>query len=92
MNEIEVLREEILKRFPFSSAVVDRPKTTTGSWWLDVKLAGKWVVVEWRPGRDGFGVSDCSTNSEEDTPFDGPDQVCDDRDAVLVEIAKVLEC
>lgn len=58
MNQLERLREDLMKRFPELSIEIDEPAADGGSWFLDAKRGGDLppVVVEWRPDR-GFGVS-----------------------------------
>jgi DNA-binding transcriptional regulator YiaG len=56
MNALERLQGRLAARFPDAVLAIDRPATETGSWWLDARLQGHLVVVEWRPER-GFGIS-----------------------------------
>lgn len=56
MNAIEKLEQSIKATIPEASATLDRPRDSTGTWWLDVSARGRSIVVEWRP-RHGFGVS-----------------------------------
>lgn len=58
MNEIEALYQRLKKRFADSAVHVtsDFPERSGGSWYIDVMLPDRIVVVEWRP-RPGFKVS-----------------------------------
>jgi hypothetical protein len=55
MNEIETLEQELLKRVPGLTAVLDRPLEIKHSWMLDVRLMGNTINIEWRPER-GFSL------------------------------------
>jgi DNA-binding transcriptional regulator YiaG len=84
MNDVERLRERLAARFPGAALAIDKAETETGSWFLDARLNGYDLVIDWRPGR-GFGLS---------TPADavygqGPDEVHEDADAAY-ERAKAL--
>jgi hypothetical protein len=83
-NDVERLQDRIQERFPEASYRLLRPRTQTGSWWLDATLNGYALTIEWRPGR-GFGLS---TPAEGDL-FLGPDEVYEDVDSAF-ERAKGL--
>jgi Helix-turn-helix domain len=83
-NDVEQLRDRIQERFPETSYRLLRPRTETGSWWLDADLNGYALTIEWRPGR-GFGLS---TPADGDL-FLGPDEVYEDVDSAY-ERAKAL--
>lgn len=83
-NDVERLRAQIQERFPDGSYTLLKPRTQTGSWWLDARLNGYVLTIEWRPSR-GFGLS---TPTEGDA-FLGPDEVYQDADAAY-ERAKAL--
>jgi len=72
MNQLERLREDLIKRFPELSLQIDEPADDRSSWFLDVKRGGDVppIVVEWRPDR-GFGVSTPSNGDY----GSGPDEV-----------------
>ena len=84
MNDMERLLSRAQKRFPEASYKLLKPRTKTGSWWLDVDLNGYSLTIEWRPSR-GFGLS---TPSEGDD-FLGPDEVYEDLDSAF-DRAKAL--
>lgn len=69
-NDLEHLRKRLEQRFPTAHFEVKKPRTQTGSWWLDLTLDGYELTIEWRPGK-GFGLS---TPAEGDFGL-GPDEV-----------------
>jgi len=86
MNDIERLYEELRRRIPAIGAQVDRPERSGGSWFLDLDLAGRKAVVEWRPER-GFGVL-----AREGALFgDRPDEVYTELDSAISRIEELLE-
>jgi hypothetical protein len=56
MNGLEQLEERLRVRFPDASFTIDCPELEAGTWFLDARLHGYLVVVQWRGDR-GFGVS-----------------------------------
>lgn len=56
MNDLEQLRERLANRFSDASLAIDSPDADTGTWFLDARLQGHLVVVQWRADR-GFGIS-----------------------------------
>ena len=56
MNDLEQLRERLACRFAEASLAIDAPGLDTGTWFLDARLQGHLVVVQWRVDR-GFGIS-----------------------------------
>lgn len=85
MNPLEILRDRLAERFPKASLEIDRPATATGSWWLDIRLQGYLLVVEWRSGK-GFGLS-TPTN---DDFGQGPDEVYQDVDTAYARAKALL--
>lgn len=86
MNDIERLREELRRRFPEIGAQIDRPDRSGGSWFLDLDLAGRKAVVEWRPER-GFGVL-----AREGALFgDRPDEIYPELESAVGRIEELLE-
>jgi hypothetical protein len=83
-NDLERLRDRMQERFPELSHKLLKPRTQTGSWWLDAVLKGYSLTIEWRPDK-GFGLS---TPSDGDS-FLGPDEVYRDVDSAY-ERAKAL--
>jgi hypothetical protein len=84
MTDVECLRDRLHERFSEASYKLLKPRTQTGSWWLDVDLKGYLLTIEWRPGI-GFGLS---TPTDGDL-FLGPDEVYADVDSAF-ERAKAL--
>lgn len=58
MNLIEQLLDDLKTTLPEIETNIDRPRDkVTGRWWLDAKLEGRHVVVEWSPPSGHMGVS-----------------------------------
>ncbi|WP_159396706.1 helix-turn-helix domain-containing protein [Sorangium cellulosum] len=83
---MEMLARGIKERLPNAEISLDPPSEAGGAWWLDVRMDGRSVVVEWRP-RVGFGVS--STPS--DGYGEGQDELYDTTEGALARIVEVLE-
>lgn len=84
-NDLEHLRDRMQERFPDLSYKLLKPRTQTGSWWLDAVLNGYSLTIEWRPGK-GFGLS---TPVEGDL-FLGPDEVYEDLDSAYERVKALL--
>lgn len=84
-NPIERIEQALRSRFPAAEIDLDPAATGTGSWFLDVRLAGH-HVVEWRPDR-GFGV----TSRPELSYGDGADEYFTDEAAAIARVAYLLE-
>jgi DNA-binding transcriptional regulator YiaG len=85
MNEVTRLQSFVKERFPKASLTIDAPKTTSGSWWLDISLNSYALTVEWRP-QQGFGVSTVA-----DVVFgEGPDEVYQDVDSAFQRIKDLM--
>jgi len=85
-NPIERLEHALRERFPMAEMEIDPAATPTGGWFLDVRLAGHHVVVEWRPER-GFGV----TSTPELAYGEGTDEVVPDERAAFARVVELLE-
>lgn len=87
MNQIEKLRDDLMKRFPDIPIEIDAPADDRGPWFLNMERAGgvPAVVVEWRPDR-GFGVS---TPGADDFGM-GPDEVYSNTKAVFDRIVRLM--
>ena len=84
-NALERVAEELRGRFPKIKLELDPAETKTGAWFLDARLAGHHIVVEWRPER-GFGVT-----SNAALPYGaGADEAIFDEADALVRIAELL--
>lgn len=55
-NPVLTLKERLHRRFPDAAVVVDVPSRADGMWFLDVKLKGHSLVLQWSRQR-GFGLS-----------------------------------
>lgn len=84
-NDMEHLWERLKERFPHGEYSILKPRTETGSWFLDVTLQGYDLVIEWWPGR-GFGLS---TPADDDFG-QGPDEVYEDVDAAYARARALL--
>lgn len=85
-NPIERMERALRARFPASEIEIDPAATARGGWFLDVRLAGHHVVIEWRPD-SGFGVT-----SNPDLAFgDGADEHFTDEGAARSRVIELLE-
>ena len=86
MSEMQQLVELLRASSPELVLKTDCSDGTDGSCWLDIERNGRFVAVEWRPGR-GFGVSLVDTTNPHDGLFEGPDEILPDpfsaRDWIL---------
>ena len=85
MNPIERIEQALRSQFPNAELDLDPAATATGSWFLDARLAGYQVVVEWRPDR-GFGVS-----SPELSYGESADEYFTDEAAAIPRVVYLLE-
>jgi hypothetical protein len=87
MNQVERLRDDLVKRFPDLTVGIDAPDDDQGSWFLDVRRGGdaQPVVIEWRPDR-GFGVS---TPGGDDYGT-GPDEIYPNMKAVYDRVVRLV--
>lgn len=97
MNDLETLEQIVLLVFPHAETKVDPAFNIEGSWSLDItikreNLPDRFVVVQWWPEMERFGISDCTGPvNPKDLWFKGPDQSCDDLASTLVEIRELLQ-
>lgn len=84
-NAIEILSDQLAVDCPDSTVSLDKPKKTSGSWFLDIQRDGHAVSVEWR-AKQGFGVS----SSADALYGEGPDEIYDDREAVRHRVLSLL--
>jgi hypothetical protein len=54
MNELELLAAQVTERLSAVTVSFDLPEKPKGSHWLDLRLNGRHIPIEWRPG-EGFG-------------------------------------
>ncbi len=85
MNPIQNLQKNLRKRLPGVVAQLDPAETNSGAWWLDLKLGGHSVTVEWKP-KSGFGIS-----TGQDSYGEGSDEVFSDLKKAEQRIAELLE-
>ncbi len=87
MNQVERLRDDLVKRFPDLTIAIDEPADVQGSWFLDVRRddGARPVVVEWRPDR-GFGVSTPAA----DDYGSGPDELYPNAKAAFDRIVRLV--
>jgi DNA-binding XRE family transcriptional regulator len=86
MNLLEQLSEQLRKQVTGIITALDPPDPgANGSWWLDVSLGERQVIVEWRPAL-GFGVSTPSDGFGE-----GPDEFYADVPSALSRIVGLLQ-
>lgn len=67
MNELEVLINIIRSSLPGASTQLDTPDRPEDRWWVDLKLRGHGVTVEWRQDW-GFGISAPATSGFGEAP------------------------
>ncbi len=85
-NPIERIEHALRARFPAAELELDAAETRTGGWFLDARLAGHHVVVEWRLDR-GFGI----TSDSELAYGEGADELFTDEGAALSRAIELLE-
>ena len=87
MNQIEKLRNDLLKRFPDLDNEMDPSETETGPWFLNLRPGGSpEIVVEWGQGR-GFGIS---TPDEWDYGTK-PDEIVPDVGSAFDRVVELIE-
>jgi hypothetical protein len=82
---IESLERSIKSRFPEAQVSLDRPRKSSGIWFLDITLHQHPVIVQWQQGKD-FGVS----SSPQRVLGDGADEVYKDQEAVYGRVISLL--
>jgi DNA-binding transcriptional regulator YiaG len=85
MNDLQQLRERLAERFPTASLTIDAPGLDTGTWFLDARLRGHLVVVQWRADR-GFGI----TTPTRDNFNAKPDELYECLDAAYDRVVDLL--
>jgi DNA-binding XRE family transcriptional regulator len=53
---IESLQQQLRKRFPEATIEIDRPRKSSGIWYLDLRRNNHPLIIQWQSGK-GFGVS-----------------------------------
>ena len=82
---IESLEHSIKRRFPEAQVALDRPRKTSGTWFLDIAMDLHLVIVQWKQGKE-FGVS----SSPEKAFGEGADEVYKDEEAAYCRIVSLL--
>lgn len=81
MNELQLLGEDIRKRFPNATLQFDpAPERSIAGHWLDIKHGDKTLTIEWRSAR-GFGFY-----ANDSVLYEGPEKVITDREQALQEV------
>lgn len=57
MNLVQLLHEEIVRTMPDIRSELDRPLREDGTWMLTLTSEKACAIIEWTPGRPGFGFS-----------------------------------
>lgn len=83
--QIESLEHQLRKRFPKATITLDRPKKSTGVWYLDIVNDGHPVAIQWKAGA-GFGISSSATHDY----GDGADEVHAEEEAAYGRVVSLL--
>lgn len=83
--QIELLEQQLRKRFPKAAISFDRPKKPTGVWYLDIVSDGHPVAIQWKSGT-GFGISSSATHGY----GDGADEVYAEEEAAYGRTVSLL--
>ena len=81
MNELEIVKENLLKRIPQIDCDYDPGETESGSSWLDLKYEGQFINIEWNPSK-GFGLY----LDDDDSYGSGPNEVYRNKDKLYKRI------
>ncbi len=84
-DRVDKLGRLLSKRMPNAAVTVDAPSLPKGDWFIDVKLAKRSFVIEFRPTL-GFGLS--STSAE--GIGEGPDEFFEDEHDVAERLADLI--
>jgi hypothetical protein len=82
---VESLVKRLRSRFPDATIEIDRPRSRTGDWYLDMTYAGHPVVIQWKDGA-GFGVSSSTAH----VYGDGADETYQDEEATYGRVVSLL--
>lgn len=85
LSPIESLERQLRKRFESATITLDRPKKSSGIWYLDIKFDQHPVVVQWREG-SSFGVS----SSDAHGYGDGADEIYPDEESTYGRVVSLL--
>lgn len=93
MNPIESLESNLKAKFPEARTKIDRPYKADGVWFLDIRLNGYLVIVQWQEGKD-FGVSTVLTPDQSEIKVsygEGVDETWETEEVVLNRISTILD-
>jgi len=82
---MEWLEQELTKRFPAAKVSLDRPRKTSGLWFLDITLDDHNVAVQWQQGKN-FGVSAAAEHAY----GEGPDEIYPTEEAAYGRVLSLL--
>ena len=81
MNELETVRNSLLKQIPNINCDYDPAENETGSSWLDLRFENQFINIEWNPNK-GFGLY-----LENDGSYGlGPNEIYRNKDALFKRI------
>lgn len=84
MNELEIVRDNLLKSIPKINYDYDPSEIESGSSWLDLQFEGQFLNIEWNPNK-GFGIY----FDDVDSYGLGPSEIYRDKD-ILFKRVKML--
>lgn len=86
MNELELQKDELQRRFLSSTSRLEAPLNVDGEWTLDLQSGARWFVVAWLPqGR--FAVSEVFNTTGYG---EGADEVFSDSKTALERVAALI--
>ncbi|WP_202594939.1 helix-turn-helix domain-containing protein [Blastopirellula marina] len=85
MLPIESLERSLKERFPNAIMSRDKPRKSSGAWYLEMALDGHPVIVQWQESK-GFGIS----SSPEPGYGEGADEIYRDEEAAFGRIVSLL--
>ncbi|MFV2005088.1 MAG: helix-turn-helix domain-containing protein [Gammaproteobacteria bacterium] len=81
MNELEAVKNDLLKRIPQLDCDYDPGETESGSSWLDLRFENQFINIEWNPGK-GFGLH----LEDVDSYGSGPNEIYRNKDKLYKRI------
>ena len=81
MNELEAIRDGLLRKLPTIDYDYDPAETESGSSWLDLHFEEQYLNIEWKPNK-GFGLYFQDQNSY----GTGPEEIYRSKDKLLKRI------
>lgn len=83
------IRGDLEQRLPRVEISVDPPVKEDGVWWMDVRLNGITVVVQWIPKISKFGVSN-SSGGDVNNFTHQPDEIYSDSMSASERVIQIL--